>query len=245
MPGESEEDFRLLEQQFIQDFSPQDIAQSAMVRSLAVITWKKLRAEKIEHSGLLLALSTPFDLSDYHKLNLPFGKHNPQIVLDWLRRLSDEDIAEWVDAVRIVRRFLETDATVTELQALQKQSPLLYQYYEDEADGIGATGRGPTYWATAKVKTYDDVVHDFIKRYSDMFIKSHEVEVWAIDHIDEFKQGVKDMKEARLLRFIQQKNIQRVHDDLDRAFYRTLNELRNHQRWRRDESAIEVTDAEA
>ena len=121
---------------------------------------------------------------------------------------------------------------------------MLYQYYEDEADGIGAPGRGPTYWATTKVKTYDDEVHDFIKRYSDMFIKSHELEIWVIDRIDQFKQGIGQMKEGRLLRFIQQKNIQRVLDDLDRAFYRTLNELRNHQKWRRDESAIDVSDAE-
>ena len=244
LPGESEEDFRLLEEQFFKDFSPQDVAQSAMVRSLAVITWKKLRAEKIEHAGLIQALSIPFDLTDYHKLHLPFGRHQPTVVLEWVKRLSESDIKEWCVAVKLVRRFLEAGATVLELQALQKDSPLLYQYYEDEADAVGAPGRGPTYWATAKVKTYDDEVHDFIKRYSDMFIKSHELEVWVIERIDEFKQGIGQMKEARLLRFIQQKNIQRVHDDLDRAFYRTLNELRNHQKLRRDESAIDVSDAE-
>jgi len=51
LPGESEDDFRALEEQFISDFSPRDIAEAAMVRNLAVITWKKLRVEKLEHAG--------------------------------------------------------------------------------------------------------------------------------------------------------------------------------------------------
>jgi len=242
LPGESEEDFRLLEEQFFKDFSPQDVAQSAMVRSLAVITWKKLRAEKIEHAGLIQALNLPFTLNDYHKLNLPFGRHQAGDILNWIGRLSDADTKEWEVAVKFAQQYLETPPTVAQLQSVESISPFLYQYYVDAAEKVGSLDRGPSYWAGARIKTCDGEEYNFISYYSDQFLKDHEVETWVINHLDAFKQGVKDMKEARLLRFLQQKDIQRVHDDLDRAFYRTLNELRNHQKWRRDESAIDVTD---
>ena len=244
LPGESEDDFRLLEEQFFKDFSPQDVAQAAMVRSLTVITWKKLRAEKIEHAGLINVLSVPFDITDYHKLNLPFGRHQPLVILEWIKGMSEAAIEEWATVIEFAQEHLESLPEVAELEALEKLSPFLYQYYENAAGKAGASGHGPSYWASARIKTRDGEHHDFISYYASQFLKDHEVEAWAIDHIDALKQGIKEMKEARLLRFLQQKNIQRVHDDLDRAFYRTLNELRNHQKWRREESAIDVTDNE-
>ena len=244
LPGESEEDFRLLEEQFFKDFSPQDVAQSAMVRSLAVITWKKLRAEKIEHAGLLQALSLPFTLNDYHKLDLPFGRHQGSTILNWMRGLDDADIHAWAVAIRLAQQYIESPPTLAQLQDLESSSPFLYDYFEEQADGAGAPNRGPSHWVGATIKTHDGQQHDFSQRCANLFLKVHEIETWTIDHINELRQGIKEMKESRLLRFLQQKDIQRVHDDLDRAFYRTLNELRNHQKWRREESAIDVTDAD-
>jgi len=244
LPGESEEDFRLLEEQFFKDFSPQDVAQSAMVRSLAVITWKKLRAEKIEHAGLVQALSLPFSLTDVYKLELPFGRHQGSDILNWIRRLDDADIHAWAVAIKLVKQYIDTPPALAQLLDLENTCPFLYQYFEDEAGMVGAPNRGPSYWFNAKIETQDGQQHDFIQRYANQFLKVHEVETWSIDHIDDFMQGIKEIKEARLFRFLQQKDTQRVHDDLDRAFYRTLNELRNHQKWRRDESAIDVSDAE-
>ncbi len=56
--------------------------------------------------------------------------------------------------------------------------------------------------------------------------------------------GFSVIQEKRLLKFIQFNSAQRVHDDLDRSFYKTLSELRRHQQWRRDMQAIDVTPAE-
>jgi hypothetical protein len=63
----------------------------------------------------------------------------------------------------------------------------------------------------------------------------------AIKHIGLFRQIVKEIKEARLLSFMQESSIQRVHDDLDRAFYRTLSELRKHQHWRQERNTVDVS----
>jgi hypothetical protein len=48
LPSESKEEFRELEQLFIDDFAPVGISEAASVHSLAVIIWKKLRLEKLE-----------------------------------------------------------------------------------------------------------------------------------------------------------------------------------------------------
>ena len=48
LPGEDETEFNQLEAQFIQDFSPQDIAELTMVRELATVVWKKHRLELLE-----------------------------------------------------------------------------------------------------------------------------------------------------------------------------------------------------
>lgn len=48
LPGESEEEFRELEQLFVEDFAPSGISEASQVHALAVIVWKKLRLEKLE-----------------------------------------------------------------------------------------------------------------------------------------------------------------------------------------------------
>ena len=53
LPGEDLVHFQELEQQFLHDFDPSDVAQSVLVHQLAVITWKKLRLDRIEHSNYL------------------------------------------------------------------------------------------------------------------------------------------------------------------------------------------------
>jgi hypothetical protein len=48
LPGESEQEFRELEQLFIDEFVPVGISERALVHSLTMIVWKKLRLEKLE-----------------------------------------------------------------------------------------------------------------------------------------------------------------------------------------------------
>ena len=68
----------------------------------------------------------------------------------------------------------------------------------------------------------------------------HDVAI-VVENIERLRQIVIEIKEARLLKFLQHNGIQRVHDDLDRAFYRTLSELRKHQHWRQERNTVDVT----
>jgi len=244
LPGESEEDFRLLEEQLFNDFSPQDVAQSAMVRSLAVITWKKLRAEKIEHASLIHELTEPFTILDYHGRNLPFGSHTPEVILGWVNQLENNGIHDWLTAIKLARQFSQKGAEVSELEALEEDSPFVYQFFERQGVRFKVSDNTPAYWASANLKTPDGSQSSFVEFVAKELLKKHEVEAWSIEHIDVLKSAVEQIKEARLLRVIRAGSMQRIHDDLDRAFNRTLNELRAHKKWCRDESAIDVTASE-
>ena len=49
------------------------------------------------------------------------------------------------------------------------------------------------------------------------------------------------MRELRLLKFMQLEGVKRAQDDLARAFYRILSELRKQIEWRQKNSPIDVT----
>ncbi|WP_156471313.1 hypothetical protein [Polynucleobacter sinensis] len=64
-------------------------------------------------------------------------------------------------------------------------------------------------------------------------IKDMRERLWYAKHQDAIGDAVAKIKEARLLDLMQLDKTRRVHDDLSRAFFRALAELRRHQEWRR------------
>jgi hypothetical protein len=51
-------------------------------------------------------------------------------------------------------------------------------------------------------------------------------------HLDEIRPAVTNIRERRLLEALKDQGIMRAHDELQRSFYKALNELRRHQTWR-------------
>ena len=239
LPGESEKDFQELESQFISDFSPEDIVAATMVHNLTVLTWKKLRAQKIEHAGLLRTLTANFSSSEYYKFNYSTAISDPGRVLTLVDGMSQVEEDEWKLAIGFCKIFIQTIPTAQELKALEQASPKLYNYLEAEA--VIDNRQDCALWPAMNVKTSDGKVHPFIKFYCEYFLKENVDAFNVISDIAHLRQIVKEIKEARLLKFIQESSIQRVHDDLDRAFYRTLSELRKHQHWRQERNTVDVT----
>jgi len=237
LPGESEEDFRELEEQFVRDFSPGDVVAATMVHTLTVLTWKKLRAQKIEHAGLVRALSASFELIDFFKLSIPTGIGDTARALTIAEGLSKADEDEWAAAFGFCKQFIQTNPTAQELMNLSLAAPVLYDYLANKA----TKSQPSALWPTLTVRALDNKVHSFIEYSCDAFLIKYKDVVSVVEHIVRLRQIVKEIKEARLLKFMQEKSIQRVHDDLDRAFYRTLSELRKHQHWRQERNTVDVS----
>lgn len=244
LPGESEEDFKALEEQFIHDFSPRDIAEAAMVRNLTVITWKKLRVEKLEHAGLIRLFNNNFELPEYFQIKYDFQGHNRERVLGLARITESDHIADWKVGFKLLHKFSRQGATEKELDQLQKDAALVYEFLLEEARELGVENRGHLAWSKLQVTNALNETNDFITKFSKKFISKYKEQEWVIEHFDMLKAMVVDIQESRLLKFIKSGSAQRVYDDLDRAFYKTLSELRRHQQWRRDMQAIDVTPTE-
>jgi hypothetical protein len=244
LPGESEEDFKALEAQFIHDFSPRDIAEAAMVRSLAVLTWKKLRVEKLEHAGLIRELNGPFDIADYLLLKVNFGGHDAEKILAVARLTKHDQLPHWKLAFQMAAKFQEHGATTNDIDALQVNCPLLYEFFRDEAHQAKSGKKPHHQWPSLILKNALGEEFKFIPYVAQKFLTQFKEQAWVVDHFDRVKATVIDIQEKRLLKFIQHHSAQRVYDDLDRAFYKTLGELRRHQLWRRDMSAYDVTPSE-
>jgi hypothetical protein len=242
LPGESEEDFRELEERFVRDFSPEDVVASTMVHTLTVLTWKKLRAQKIEHAGLIRTLAAKFDITDYIRVSFPSAITDAGQVLTVVDAMSQAEEAEWISAFAFCKQFIKAVPSEQQLKALKLSSSLLYAHLETKAVAIGR--HDCRLWPTMTVTTLGGKVHSFINYYCESFLEDYQIAELAVEHIVRLRQIVKEIKEARLLKFLQQNSIQRVHDDLDRAFYRTLSELRKHQHWRQERNTVDVTSEE-
>ena len=241
LPGESEQDFQQLEDQFIHDFVPQDIVEASMVHTLTVLTWKQLRTQKIEHAALVRTLAAIFVLTDYHKFDLPIPEEYRPGALSFVDRLTEANERAWATALTLCKQFIQHPPTAEALQSLESTSPILYQYFERKAVAKNVPNQGVARWATMEIKTVGGRVCLFAESCSRAFLNEYKIEASVIKHIVLLRQTIKEIKEARLLQFMQQQNMQRVHDDLDRAFYRTLSELRKHQLWRKAKNMIDVT----
>ena len=242
LPGESEKDFQELEEQFVRDFSPEDIVAATMVHNLTVLTWKKLRALKIEHAGLVRALTAKFEITDYLRVSFPSAISEAGPVLTVVDAMSQAEEEDWIAAFAFCKQFIKTVPSEQELKALELSSPLLFNYLETKA--VAGDRQGCSFWPNLTVTTLGGKVLPFINYYCESFLKEYPVAKIAVEHIARLRQIVKEIKEARLLKFMQEKSIQRVHDDLDRAFYRNLSELRKHQHWRQERHTVDVTSEE-
>ncbi len=78
LPTESQEDFLTLQSQFVESLSPVGVAETALTHDLTVITWKKLRLEKLEQSAFVKVLNAKISWYDL-RLNLKLDDR-----FDWI-----------------------------------------------------------------------------------------------------------------------------------------------------------------
>ncbi len=104
-----------------------------MVHTLTALTWKKPHAQKIEHAGLVRALSASFELFDFFKLSIPTGIRNTVNELTIAEGLSKADEDDWVAAFGFCKQFIQTNPTAQELMNLSLAAPVLYDYLADKA----------------------------------------------------------------------------------------------------------------
>jgi hypothetical protein len=238
LPGESEEEFRKLEQLFIEDFSPSGISEASQVHTLAVIVWKKLRLEKLEsrHIGDLL---NKFPKSSEFSA-VGFDKY-PQSAEEWVNypeKIADLNLEEsqsgyWTLAALKKHRFDED-----EMQDFQKELPVIFKRLQNLLFELGnkdlsISGMvGTRYHFGADTRPIEDA--------ADKLLEQLQGEIWAIQNQELLLKVRQQIRDKRLMEYLNLSRSQRVADDLDRSYFKTLDELRKLKEWRRKQLVIDI-----
>ena len=242
LPGENPAHFQDLEQAFLNDFAPADIAEATLVHQLAVITWKKLRLDRIEHSHFLGLIHRP-----YLQLEIEPVQHllPPMRQLQWVNETLHHSRAER-DGILAALQCATSLCTVPEggypantVARIQAEAPVLYEHLQLEA-GEYSIPIAESDWLTEELTDAEENDGIFLALACASFSRIYADWEWLLHHREAVEQALQQLQERRILISMQQSNVGRIHDDLDRAFQRTLGELRRQQNWRRDRATLTI-----
>jgi hypothetical protein len=240
LPGESEQEFRELEQLFIDDFAPFGISEAALVHSLTVIIWKKLRLEKLESRHI-------HDLLNYFPKDSEFRvvgfDDYPQSAKEWVNHpekifpINLEQVQSGYWALESLQKHhFDED----EMGAIKKDFPAIFRRLQDLLSSLGVKDlsilgmAGTRYYHGAETRPIQDMAEKLMVQL--------QGEIWAIQNEERLLKVRQQIRDKRLVEFLNINRSQRVSDDLDRAYFKILDELRKQKEWRRSQ---EVVDAKA
>jgi len=240
LPGEDQRKFEELEEHFISDFAPQDIAEGAMVHELAVLTWKKLRLERLEHVALLRRIHDPinnYKLADFG-ISVP---SNVEWILGSLETLDASYAKDLISRRTYAQKLKLKQVNEADLQLCEKECPSLYEAIFDRYFELAGVEEATLSDVLSCILTIGHQKLGATSHILGLIIEESNDLGWVYDHLEKINGAIQKVHEERILSFMQMQKLQRAHDDLSRNFFRTLAELRKHQHWSLMQRAIDVT----
>jgi hypothetical protein len=245
LPGESEEEFEKLHQQFMNDFMPNDVAESAMVYELTGLTWKKLRLEKLEHAAFIRSINLNITIKDMASEGVEIDKYHEKHLKELNTLGKNKEIFELNrDCLNYLNKVSKGYISPQDILNLEKTMPFVYDSIIYITAEVLDIEKSEVDFSVLK----DSMVHLPGKNKPEMLYKAvfrrvkkiFESLVWVENNLDKVKAAVANIKEKKLLHTIQEQGLMRSNDDLSRSFFRVLNELRRHQSWRKDMNTVDI-----
>lgn len=246
LPGESEEEFQGLLDQFIQDFSPQDIVEVSIVRELAVLTWKRLRLEQIAHSEIIRALSRPVSHYDLSPVGVHLQEDNSLLLKD-LRVLTPEYIQSYRNILKFINEFhSQTSISPEDISKIPERCPEFVERAYDLSEEYWNYNRASTSWVNLAAFEYEkDGKKEIFVNIALKTLRTRAKQAINLSSmLQKIQNGIKEVNEKRIFSLMVSEKSNRASEDLSRAFFKTLGELRRQQKWRKDIRIIDVLDAD-
>lgn len=221
-----------------------ETAEVAMAHELLDLTWKKLRLMQLEQRVLYDQVYEPPKASPFDD-ELLFQE---KVVRNFHRLISIDPsesgviLGQYLDAKALLAK---KEITAEDFESLATKRASLYRYLQDSAKEFGIAqltidtpemdeGDNPLAGAehTSFIKA---CLIEIVEEYDDIFR--------LLSDVPQIHREWRELKDRRLMNFMQNQNVSRARDDLSRQFFRVLAELRKHQDWRRERNAL-VIDAE-
>ena len=239
LPGEDESQFRQIEDQFVRDFRPEDMAEITMVRDLAVLAWKKIRLENLELRFTLSQLNAPLDYFDKNEakfLSSPIVESNLHQIHIYTSELKDS-----AGLAKTQLDYLRgKGATVQDIESLENKYPLLYKILIQQIESFGFNNPTAKNVLRFEYETNTGKTELFWNYFIQVAAKELEEKIWLCNNRAQIEQELQTVKDKRLMELMQNEKPSRAFDDLRRNFYRTLSELRKHQEWKRKMQVVDV-----
>jgi len=238
LPGESEQEFRELEQLFIDDFAPSGISESALVHSLTVTVWKKLRLEKLE-SRHIHDLLDRFPKSS--ELSSVGFEDYPQSAKEWINhseKISSLNLGQSQSGYWTLESLKKSHFDEDAIKAFKKNLPAIFKRLQDILISLGVKDLsipsmvGTRYYFGADTRPIEDA--------ADTLMEQLQGEIWAIQNEELLLKVRQQIRDKRLMEYLNMSRSQRVVDDLDRSYFKILDELRKLKEWRRKQSVIDI-----
>ncbi len=234
LPNENQDEFSQLIEHFNHDFHPADTIERALVRELTVLTWKKLRLEKLENDYFINRSNLPISLEEFIDSGLKFNKARFDF---WglLKFFDDQALEDARKALAYIKPISRSEITTEQLQEVKRLNSLIYENisniyrhaYPSKETEVSDEN------LVAKKVLYEDQPHRLITSIVfEKFIEFYEAGFWCTEHQSAIEQAIIQIKQERVLKMMQSDSTQRANDDLSRAFIRTLTEFRRHHEWR-------------
>ena len=240
LPGEKQEDFEELHQMFKDDFQPVGITEASLVHEISLLAWKKLRLERIENQylyGVLNATPTP---EEYFSSGLPRKEEIIWLLQD-VSVMTGEFVKKHQQYLDWSRGAERRTLTQEEINQIQKDDEDFYIYlkrevYESHSSSniqirfvrwAGDTDNEPELSAEDVAKALGNIIK---RSESVLYVQKHLKEITDIQHA---------IRDRRLKTFMESSGPIRAYQDLSRAFFKVLEELRKQQDWRFRNKTIE------
>jgi len=234
LPNESQQEFDQLVEQFQKDFYPKDAVEMMLVREMAVITWKKLRLEKLEHDYCTRQLAAQITQEEFLSINPLFTEMTYQF---WINTggLSEKNAERLEREVDYVKPFRSRNVTVSQLLHIKTEFKVMYSWILSEYQRITPldSGEPSLEEIVAKKVRRANLSENYLVPYCVSEILPHsEAGLQCVKFREQIDEGIIQIRQERLLKMMQLGGVQRASDDLNRAMIRTVNEYRKHHEWR-------------
>jgi hypothetical protein len=236
--GEDAQQFAELEAQLVRDFDPVGMAEAAMVHDLAVLTWKKLRVDRVEHAVMTQMVLLPMP---EERIQISFGPDFLTSAMPRLVPFVPATQAEFEEASVLIEQaqtVLAAPDSQLNPKTLQCKWPAVYEalcYWADDcALNVNELISGTS--IDNSMPDLEDALEEIIA--------TNQTVLWLWNNGERLAVAMQQAQDSRLLEYMKGNNnvTQRTFDDIGRAFYRTLAELRRQQDWRFRRNAVSVDD---
>ena len=237
LPGEDAAQFEALEAELMRDFEPVGMAEKAMVHDLAVLTWKKLRIDRVEHSRMTQIALLPVLEGAIEEA---FGPGWLPQAMPRIEPFTPVGQQEFDDTTALRAQLAACRAAgpnVPKARTFKHKWPALYKALQG--------------WADDYMRDCDDLIEGAVvdemglSDALDSIDAECETVLWLWANHDQVCQAIQRTRDARqftYMKTVDNDATMRSFNDTSRSFYRALSALRRQQDWRIRRTAITVDD---